>query len=250
MLVSKQAWLGLDAVIVCCALPLAAGADDTPRATLQNAIKAHGGAENLAKTLTGTLLAKAKMSFGPDVESSISWEETFELPRRYHRRIKGQIMGQDLSMEYAVTDGSGWTRQNGDEANDFKGEKLPLTRSWNAMLAVLPSFLADGVKLAPGGKDKVDGREVVGVSVEGDGDAVLFFDSKSRLLLKSRSRMQHPLTQKMVDGEVFLSDYKEVSGVQYPRRITTYRAGKKVIDMEISRIELLKKVDDRLFKKP
>jgi hypothetical protein len=251
---AKSVWLGLAALaIASCYLVSNARAGDSPRAKLESAIKAHGGEEHLAKTLIGTLVAKAKMSFSTEVEASITWEETFELPRRYRRSINGRLMGKDFSMEYAITDGSGWIRQNGGEAKDFKGEKLPLSRSWNAVLALLPSCLADGVKLTPAGKDKVDGRDAVGVSVSGEvfgGDAILFFDAKTDLLVKSKRRMQHPVTRREVDGEVFLSDYKEVSGVQYPRRITTYIDGKKVIEMEITRIELLKKLEDKLFEKP
>jgi hypothetical protein len=156
-------------------------------------------------------------------------------------------------MEYAITDGSGWIRQDGGEAKDFEGEKLALSHSWNAILALLPSCLGDGVKLKSGGKDKVEEREAVGVSVSGEafgGTVVLFFDRNSGLLVKSKRRMQHPLTGQEVDGEVLLSDYKEVSGVQYPRRIATYIDGKKVIAMEITRVELLPKLDDRLFAKP
>jgi hypothetical protein len=62
--------------------------------------------------------------------------------------------------------------------------------------------------------------------------------------------MQHPVSRQEVDAEVILGYYKEVSGVQYPHRIATYIAGRKVIEMEIVRIELLKKVNDRLFERP
>lgn len=254
MVGTKQLWLRLIAVLVCsCVLVATTQADETPRATLQRAIKAYGGEKSLAKTLTGTLLAKATMSLSPDVKSSVSWEETFELPRRYRRNIKGQLMGKDFSMEYAITDGSGWIRQNGGEAKEFKGEKLPLNRSWNGILALLPSCLEDGVKLEPGGKDKVESREAMGVRVSGEalgGEAVLFFDSKSGLLVKSKKRMQHPLSRQDVNGEVVFGEYKEVSGVPYPRRITTYIEGKKVIEMEITQVKLLNKVEDRLFEKP
>jgi hypothetical protein len=227
-------------------------AQETARATLEAAIKAHGGKENLAKTLTGSLTAKAKITVAPDFEISSSWDETFELPRRYYRNIKGKMLGDDFTMEYGITDGSGWIRHNG-ELRDYKGEKMPLHRNWNAFLALLPACLDEGVKLEQGGKEKIDGREasVVKVSAEAEGwEAVLFFDSKSNLLVKSKKRIQHPLTRKEVEGEVIYSDYKEVSGVQYPCRIISYVAGKKASEMEISKIELLKKIDDRLFEKP
>jgi hypothetical protein len=120
-------------------------------------------------------------------------------------------------------------------------------------LALLPFYLADGVKLEDGGKDKVDGHEAVGVRVSGGpsaDDVILFFDTKSRLLVKSKRRMQHPVTQKPVDGEVILGNYKQVSGVQYPHRITTFIDGKKIVHLEITQNEFLKKLDDRLFEKP
>jgi hypothetical protein len=228
-------------------------ADESPRETINAAIKGHGGEKRLAKTLIGTLVAKAKVMLAPDVEGSISWQETFELPRRYRRSIKGQFMGKDFSMEYAVTNGSGWTRENGGELKEFKGAKMPLSSSWNAILAILPSCLDNGITLGPGGNEKVEGRDAIGVSVSGEvfgGAAVLLFDARSGLLVKSKRRMQHPLSHDLVDGEVAFSDYKEISGVQYPHRITSYIAGKKVIEMEITRIVFLRNVEDNLFAKP
>lgn len=130
---------------------------------------------------------------------------------------------------------------------------MPVHRNWNAFLAILPSCLGEGTKLEAVGKEKVDGREAVGVKVMGEvvgGEAVFFFDSKSNLLVKAKRRLQNPLSQLEGNGHVIYSDYKEVSGVQYPRRIITYVEGKKAGEMEITRIELLKKVDDRLFEKP
>jgi len=251
---SMQTYLTICVVLISCFLQLSVSyADDTPRATIEAAIKAHGGEKNLALTLTGTLLAKAKFSLSPEMEATISWEETFELPRRYRRSIKGQGMGQNFSMEYAITEGNGWIRQNGGAPTDYKGEKQPLNSSWNAILAMLPPCLEAGVELKSVGKEMIDGKEAIGVSVSGGQmgiTAVLFFDLKTRLLVKSKKRMEHPLTHQEVDGEVVLGNYKLISGVQYPHRFTSNVDGKKVIDMEISRIEFLKKLDDSRFEKP
>jgi len=227
-------------------------AQQTAQVTIQGAIKAHGGEENLAKTVTGSLAAKSTMALG-NIETSMSWEETFDLPHRYYRKISGQLMGRDFSMEYAISDGSGWIRQNGGEAKEYKGEKQPLERSWNAFLAMLPLCLGDGVKLQAAGEEKVDGREAVGVKIQGEvvgSEAIFFFDKKTGLLVKSRRRIQHPLSREEVEGEVLYSDFKKVSDVQYPHRITIYVSGKKVGDMEITRIEFLKQIDDHLFDKP
>src|SRR6266852_2702683 len=106
------------------------GAQENSLETIQAAVKAHGGEAKIAKTLKGTLSAKATFALA-GFEGTVSWQETFELPRRYCRVIKGQMMGQDFSMEYAITDGSGWSRQNGGDAKDYKGEKTPVHRNWN-----------------------------------------------------------------------------------------------------------------------
>lgn len=237
--------------MVCFTSSSSVWADDSPRDIVKSAIKAHGGEEKIAATLTGSLSAKAKLSLPPAAEATVSWEEIFELPRRYKRAIKGKLNEQNLSMEYAVTGGSGWIRQNGGAVQEFKGQQLPLNRSWNAMLVNLLPLLEEKVKLAPGGTEKVGGRDAIGVSVSSDQEKyTLYFDSKSGLLVKSKRRMQHPLSGKEVDGEGLFGDYKEVAGVQYPQRISTYIEGKKVIELEITRIELLKKVEDQVFAKP
>jgi hypothetical protein len=225
--------------------------EETPRAIVQAAIKAHGGEANIARTLTGKVFAKVRMRAARGAEAVVSWEETFELPRRYHRRIKGQASGKDFSMEYAITDGSGWIRRNGGDLEDYRGEKAPLSRSWLATLALLPACLADGVELTPGSSEKVGGREAVGVRVSGeDANAVLFFDRSSHLLLKSKKRMPNPVSRKEVEGELLYGDYKEVSGVQYPHRITASAEGEKILEVEITKVEFLKKVEDRLFDWP
>jgi hypothetical protein len=254
MFSTQQTWFRFSAVALCSwFLFSTAFGDDNPRTILEAAIKAHGGEKNLATTLTGTLLAKAKFSLSPDMEASISWEETFELPRRYRRAIKGSGMGQNFSMEYAITEGRGWIRQNDGPTTEYKGEKQSLISSWNAILAVLPACLGKDVELKVVGKEGIEGKEAVGVSVSGEsfgGKAVLFFDVKSGLLVKSKKRMEHPLTHQDAEIEGFLENYKLISGVQYPHRFTSFIDGKKILDMEITRIEFLKKLDDRLFEKP
>src|SRR5262249_19674824 len=158
---------------------------------IRRAIEAHGRQENLTKTLTGSLSAKASAKLG-DMECSITWQETFQLPRRYHRSIKGMSMGKEFSMEYAVTDDKGWIRQDNGPAEEFKLEKKP--PNWNSFLATLPDCLKEGVKLSAYQREKVNGQDVLPVEVSGvpGGDVVLYIDSNSGLLVKWRGRMHNP----------------------------------------------------------
>jgi hypothetical protein len=241
------------ALLICCSLgpPERTGGEE-PSEVVRRAIKAHEGGGKIAESLTGRLVANATFTLSPEVEGKITWEESFELPRRYKRVIKGKIQGQPFGMEYAVTKGSGWIRRGNGPAEDFKGTELPLNRSWNAMLALLPPLLGDGVKLSAAGTEKVGREEAVGVRVSSpdEGEATLYFSRKTGLLVKSKRAIVHPLTGKEIDGEVVFGEYKDVGGVQYPHRVTSHGGQKKLIELEITKIEFLKSLDDRLFDKP
>jgi hypothetical protein len=215
------------------------------------AINAHGGPHAIKTTLIGKLQAKVSLTPKPGVEALVSWEETFELPRRSRRLVKGQQAGKDFSLEYAVTQDSGWVRHDGGEALPYQARQIPVNRSWNSMLATLVIVLGKRLTLEPAGTEQDGGRTLVGVKVSGeDMDCVLFFDSQSKLLAKSRKVIQHPMSGEEVDAEVVFGDYKEVSGVWYPMRITSSSQGKKIIEMEIIRIEFFEELDDFLFEKP
>lgn len=243
---------GLDSiqVIFCIYLICPIVQDKSPNEIIQAAMKAHGGQEKLAKTLTGSLTAKATARIG-EIESTVNWQETFQLPQRYHRRIKGVYMGKEFTMEYAVTDGNGWTRHDNGPAKEIKTEKLPLKSTWNAFLATLPDFLKEGVKLTILEKENVNGKQAVAIKVSGDGeDRVVCFETESGLLVKSKGRIDHPLVGKDAQAETVFSDFKKSSGIQFPHRITSYVSGKKVLEMQIEQLEFLDKVDRRLFEKP
>ena len=233
---------------------------EEPRDVIKNAIKAHGGEDRLAKTLTGKLVATADVAPGDGVEAKITWEESFELPQRYKRVITGKVKGkiegkmvdEQFRLEYAITKGVGWMRGNDGPVKDVKGKPLPLSRSWNATLATLPDLLGDDIKLSLGAKEKVGEVEAIAVkaSATNEGECTLYFSTKTGLLMKSKRVMQQPLTGQDVDGEVVFSDYKEVSGVQYPHRVTSLAGQKKIFDLQITKIEFLKTLDDKLFEKP
>src|SRR5260370_20620867 len=185
---------------------------------------------------------------------SVSWEETFQLPTRYYRRVRGKQKGKETSLEYAVTDGAGWIRQNDDQPKELKnGQKLPLYRTWNAFLANLPNCLAQDVKLSAGEKEKVNGREVIGVLASGDavgGNVVLFFDTSTGLLVKSKGTTSNPLLGNDVEVEVVYSEFKKVSGIEFPHKIISYVKGQKALDIEITHIEFTKDVPDKVFQRP
>ncbi|MBV9124892.1 MAG: hypothetical protein JO112_16180, partial [Planctomycetes bacterium] len=139
------------AAVALWAVSLPLHAEEKPKAVLEQAIQAHGGNKNLARTLTGRLTAELKGTVSSDVEFTFQDEETFQLPRRYKRVLQGQFNGKPFRMTYAIEEGVGWIQQNDEDPREYRGQKLPLEKYWNAILAQLPELLRDDSILSAGG---------------------------------------------------------------------------------------------------
>jgi hypothetical protein len=226
-------------------------AADEPKAILDKAIKAHGGQTNLEKTLTGRVKAKATGTPVPGTDFSVIWEETFQLPTGYRRLIEGEMGGKKFKMEYGVVDGSGWVRKDDGPPRNFVGKKLPAESHWQASLVILPTLTGQDVKLDPLDKIKVKGSNAIGIKATvGEQTAELYFYEATGLLAKTRRRIQNPLLNKETDAEVTYSEYKDISGVQFPMRITSEVEGKPFMDVAITELKFLEKIDIESFKKP
>jgi hypothetical protein len=224
-------------------------ADENARSVVQQAIKAHGGEANLKKTLRGSLRGKVTADPTPAVHSDADFEETFELPTRYRRNVKGEGNGMKFSMEYAVTDGQGWLRQGDRNPIDFKVPKLPIERHWNTM--TLPGLLEAKYKLSMVDKVETEAGIAIGIRIESEqANSVLYFHESKGLLLKARKVMHLPLMSKEGEVEVIYSDYKQVDKIMFPMKLTSMVEGKKIIEVTLTETKFLDKVDDRVFDKP
>src|SRR5262245_37678457 len=104
----KIFWTVLAAACLFGILFLVFQSNQEARIILAKAVQAYGGEQQLARTLTGWLKARAKGKFPPDLPFAIGWEEWFQLPERYKRIIDGEMGGQPFRLEYAVIEGNGW----------------------------------------------------------------------------------------------------------------------------------------------
>jgi serine/threonine protein kinase len=114
------------------------------------------------------------------------------------------------------------------------------------------------------GESKVNDRAVFGVKVSSQGhkDVLLYFDKATNLLVKSEQTigllprswfdpaMAETPDPKWVRQEAFYSDYKSVQGVQIPMKIVIKRDGKLYQELEKHDIQLVEKLDDKLFREP
>src|SRR5262245_19238764 len=83
---------------------------DEAAAVLEKAIQAHGGAARLERTKRGHIKAEWKgQRLGNAFQ--VTWEETFDLPKRYKRKMVGTNGGSAVDTESAVMGTRGWERQ-------------------------------------------------------------------------------------------------------------------------------------------
>jgi hypothetical protein len=229
-----------------------ATAQEDAKATVEKAIKAHGGEEKLNKYPASQIKAKGNMNtMGADIEFTV--EAASQLPDKMHNEIKLEVMGQALTVIQVYDGKQGWVSVMG-QVTELEGDQLDEMKEqmFSDYLDNLVPLLKDkSLKLEVIGDEKVDGKPAAGVKVSAKGhkDTKMYFDKETGLLVKSERRALDDAMQE-VNAETFYRDYKDVSGVKQPMKVLVKHDGKKYMDVEVTEVKLLEKLDDSLFKKP
>jgi hypothetical protein len=220
---------------------------------IDKAIKAHGGADNIAKQKASVMKGKGKF-FGINDEG-IPYTGTwaFQEPDRLRVEIEGEVGGQSFKFLSVVDKDKGWTLI-GEMLQDTDKEHMAESREeMHAMrLSQLIGLTDKDCKLSAAGEAKVNDKPVIGVRVECKGyqDVTLFFDKETSQLVKQERRVKDVDMGKEFNGETFFSDYKKVNGILTSYKHVIKRDGKVYVDHEITEIEVKDQLDDKLFKKP
>ena len=251
-------------LLIPCALVLALAAlgraDDASdaRAVVEKAVKARGGADNLAKYKADVLKVKGAVHVsGLDID--FTGEISFQQPDKSRAVIEGTVMGTNFKSTRVVNGDKGWIDDllgAARQQRDMSKEELAEEReSQNANSIIRLAVLTDkAYTLSTVGESKVGDKEAVGILVKCKGyrDVSLFFDKKTHLLLKSETRGKDPqgggdteFTQ-----EAFYDDYKEVGDLQVAHKLTIKRDGKAFLESEATEFKPEEKLDDGLFAKP
>jgi hypothetical protein len=248
----RRAWclLGVAGLLLTAGLARA-GEKADPRQVVEQAIKAHGGADNLSKYQAATLKGKGTL-YGPKGQKSSytaawAWQGKDRLRMTSHLQLKGQ----PVTFLEVVNGAKGWVRVQGRTKPMAKElleqERVAMYAGWLTRLVPLQGA---GFKLSPAGEAEVDGRPAVGVRVERKGRPAvsLFFDKKSHLLVKSEFAV--PAGKKPIVQAIFFKDYKEVQGVREAARLLINHDGRRFNESEATEIRLHERLDDDLFAEP
>lgn len=241
-------------LLVLCAGSGRAGGEAEARAVIDRAIKAHGGADELAKLdrLTFTLKGKCYGTCPTGAAFTARW--SVQDPDKLRQEVDIAVAGKTLKVVRVINGGAGWvqmagtTREMGREALAERKEGLYANRVARLVPLSGPEF-----RLTPLGAAVAGGRAAVGVRVAqaGHRDVSLFFDKQTGLLLKSQRRAKDPTDgKKEFTQEMCFGGYKAVGGVPHAHTIAILRDGKKYAEAACSDFKTHEKLDDAVFARP
>ncbi len=228
-------------------IPAARGAGDRDKAlaVVEQAIKAHGGADALNKAQTRSRNGRGELTISGNI--AFKAEEIVSLPER----CRTVLEAAGIRRVIVLNGDKGWMLTGGT-TQEMNKEMLAELREepyvW--WLMTLTPLQKEGFELTPLPDVKVNGEDasVIKVSHRGHADVRMFFDKKTGLLVKIARRAKEagiPL-----DKEYSYSDYRDYDGVKLPTKEVTTVNGRKLSEVKFTDYQLLSRVEDKTFDKP
>jgi outer membrane lipoprotein-sorting protein len=224
-----------------------------PKAVIDKAIKAAGGADNLAKYKAESFKGTGKF-YPADADYSGEWD--VQAPDKIRIKITGEAGGVKFVFQRVGNGDKLWVKMGDTDATAVE-DKEELAENKEAMyvngLTRLLALKSKDKTIDVIGEEKVDGKPALGlrVSSKGHRDVSLYFDKEKGLLVKTATVVKDTMAGgKEVNQETLYSDYKETKGLLTPRKVVVFRDGKKYVDTDVTEISVEEKLDDKLFEKP
>lgn len=227
------------------------GRADDARATIERAVKAHGGADKLTQLRQYRERTRGTIFVG-EAKRAFTLDTTIRLPDQF-RSVLVADLGTGRLEVIQVCDGSrGWVSDRGrisEAGPQMLGDYQDLVHV-QRISALTPLLQDTSYRLTSLDSTRVQGKPVVGVKVarKGRRDVKLFFDKESGLLVKREYQFREMGNESL--REEFLSGHQAIEGVQRPHKFLIQHDGKKYAEAELVEWKPLSKVDDREFGKP
>jgi hypothetical protein len=242
--------LGTLLILGLAAGPLAAADRDMALAVIEQAIKAHGGADALTRAQTAVRTSTGTMSlFGKDL--AFTDEMTWQLPDRF-RLVIDVGTGQDRThLTLVVNPDKGW-QATGGMVVDLGPDRLEELHeeAYVLWLTTLTPLRKTGFELTPLPDAQVGSRQaaVVKVASKGHADARLYFDKDSGLLIKLERRAKE--AGLAVDKEYLYGEPKDFDGAKLPTKLQETINGKRFTDLTNISYKFPRGVNDAVFARP
>ncbi len=226
--------------------------DSGVKAVVAKALQAKGGAANVRRYRALTYKFRGTY-FTEALEGGISGTTQEQAPDKAVIRATLNLDGTELKFVQVVNGAKGWLKTNGT-TEDMDKEMLADTREQLHAdeVAELRALTAAGARLTLLGESKVGDKPAVGLraSFAGRRDVSLFFDSATGLLLKSETRRKDASAGKEVAAAKLYSDYRNVSGLMVPFKMSILHDGKPHMVMELDEVSVAEQLPDGTFARP
>jgi hypothetical protein len=227
--------------------PASAGDREDALAIIDQAVKAHGGADAMAKVRTAVRAGEG-IIFQDETKTPFTDELTLNLPDQWRDSV---VIDKKVRFAIAVNGDKGWQAVSGT-VTEVGPAKLKELREEIYVLGLetLTPLQKAGFDLAPVPEIKIGDKTAVGVKVasKGHADARLYFDGETHLLVKiERTALEAGLR---LDKEYLFSDHKVFDGVKLPTRQMELPQSKKVMELTSASYKFPSKPDEAAFTKP
>jgi hypothetical protein len=229
-----------------------ASAQDAARTIIERAVKAHGGAEALARNRAEKVKFKGNLMLRGHAVPFVD-ETTVQLPSQYRhvletndgttkttiiQIINGDKMYVTINSQPIKLDAAALSEMRSGMDLQRAQRLLPLLEDKSYQLAVLDEI-------------KVNDRPAVGVRVTGRGrkELRLYFDKEVGLLVRAEFALDDG-KGKQVRQHYFFGDFKDIGGYKRFTKVKAYRDGKQVMEAELLDAKAFDKIDDTEFAKP
>jgi hypothetical protein len=228
-----------------------AGAQETARALIERAVKAHGGKERLARVGADRVKFKGNLTIGPSAVPFVG-ETTVQLPGRYKSVVQLSAPRPHTVVHVLDGDRAGITIDGrAQKVPDAQREQLRQTLQLDRAMRLLPLLSDPSFRVSLLGEATFNGRPALGVRVvvPGQREVRLYFDRATALLVKTEHFLPGA-DGKVVRQEGHYSAYREAGGYLRPGKVTAFRDGIKVMEAELLEARTLEHVDAAEFKVP
>jgi hypothetical protein len=227
-------------------------APETPRALIERAIAAHGGAERLGSLRAEKVRLQGKVFVPGKDLVPFTAEVTLQLPDRFKQVAK--LTTDKVHTLVQIVDGDKVATVVDDQPQPLPATalaELRMTLDLQRAVRLVPLLMDRDSRLTALNPEKANNRSVLGVKVSAKGhrDVRLYFDQETGLLVKTEHTRDDGSGKELLQEE-FYGDFKDFGGFRRWTRIVVFREGKKLMEAEVLDVRYFDKLDDSEFTKP
>jgi hypothetical protein len=225
---------------------------DAPDAkeVINKALRALGGEAKLAALEAKAVATKTKgtLRYGGNVGDLTITTTTMGL-NKFREEFKGDSDGNEVKSITVLNGDKAW-RKFADSTSQLEDKQLA-DQKRAIYLAIVPATVLplkrEGFKVQSARNDKVDNKPAFALKIVGPDNKVfeLFFDKESGLPVKMLTKIGDESIEETTYG-----NYKEFDGVKRATKIERKRYGEKFMDVEVTEVKVLDKLDPTTFAEP